>query len=262
MDETTTTQLTKSDIKPPQRKNVISLTSISDLGSVVNEIQQQLSILIAKLDNDTSPEFKALMEGYVNKANKNEELKVNLDDVSLKYETLKGEIDQLRETNRTLIQELQNTRDLLRKIELEFNSYQELVKRTEDDYKNKIKELTKQSIEQQDKAQALEIKIGELKENQEKAREEYSQETFNYRKNEQELIIEKENLTKQLEEYEVLLNEQREQLDFKTKEAEYKDALLNQLIKKTTSDKFLNSGTHNEQLLEEAKPKKKKGWLF
>ena len=263
MDEptTTTTQLKKSDSKLSYRKNVVPITSISDLGSLVGEIQCQLSILIAKLESDTSPEFKALMEGYVNKANKNEELKVNLEDISFKYEALKGEVDQLRETNRTLIQELQNTRDILRKIELEFNSYQDLAKQTEDNYKSKIKEFTKQNIEYTDKIKTLETKIGELEENQDKTREEYSKEIFNYKKNEQELVIENGNLKKQLEEYEILLNEQREQLDFKTKEAEYKDALLNQLIKKTTSDKLLNSGKAEEQL-KETNPKKKKGWLF
>ena len=259
MDDVISSPLSKSEIKPAIRKNVIPITSISDLGSIVAEIQNQLGSLIAKLDNDVSPEFKALMEGYVNKANETEGLKVNLDNTSSKYDELKGEIGQLRETNRNLIQELQNTRETLRNLETELNNFQDIAKRNEDGYKDKIKNLTKQNLEYEAKVKALEIKITELKESQENTKQEYADQNFKYRQNEQELIIEKENFKKQVEEFEVLLNEQKEQIEFKTKEAEYKDALLNQLIKKTTTDRIVNQETEDNK---EKQKDKRKIWFF
>ena len=45
----------------------------------------------------------------------------------------------------------------------------------------------------------------------------------------------------------------------KTKEAEYKDALLNQLIKKTTTDRALAQEAPDNS--KEPQPKKK-GWFF
>ena len=248
----------KAELKPT-RKNVVSITSVSDLGSAVSEIQNQLCTLIAKLDNDVSPEFKALMEGYVNKANETEGLKVNLESTSSKYEELKGEINKLRETNRNLIHELQNTRETLRSLESELNNFQDIAKRSEDDYKEKIKTLTKQNQEYETKTKTLETKITELKDSQDSIRQEYADQNFKYRQNEQELVIEKENLKKQLEEFDMILAEQKEQIEFKTKEAEYKDALLNQLIKKTTTDRAMAQETTDSKEPEE---KKKKGWFF
>ena len=259
MDEVISSPLTKAEIKPAVRKNVIPITSISDLGSIVAEIQNQLGSLITKLDNDVSPEFKALMEGYVNKANETEGLKVNLENTSSKHEELKGEISKLRETNRNLIQELQNTRETLRNLENELNNFQDIAKRDENDYKDKIKNLMKQNLEYETKVKTLEAKITELKENQESIKQEYADQNFKYRQNEQELIIERENFKKQIAEFEVLLVEQKEQIEFKTKEAEYKDALLNQLIKKTTTDRIIDQETEDNK---EKQKDKRKIWFF
>ena len=261
MDEVISSPLTKKEVKASSRKNVIPITSISDLGTVVGEIQSQLSLLIAKLEDDVRPEFKALMDGYINKANESEGLKVNLEDTSLKYEGIKGEIEQLRETNRNIIHELQSAREALKNIESEFNSYQTNARRNEVDYKSKIQELTKQNQEYKEEVKKLEEKIEQVKDNKNSVREEIEEQNFKLRQNEQELIIERNQLAKQLEEYEVLLTEQKEQIEFKTKEAEYKDALLNQLIKKTTTDKMLGleSGFEEDK---EKKAKKRLIWFF
>ena len=84
----------------------------------------------------------------------------------------------------------------------------------------------------------MEKKFSELTENQGKFREEQLDLNFKLRQNEQELTNQRDNLRKQVEEFEILLTEQKEQLELKTKEAEYKDALLNQLIKQATTDKL------------------------
>src|SRR3989338_1606288 len=164
----TPTLTAKNEVKLPGKKNVIPITSLSDLGTVVGDIHNQICELIEKLDNDVSPEFKALMEGYVNKANETEGLKVNLENASSGYEELKGEISKLRETNRNLIHELQNTRETLRNLENELNNFQDIAKRNEDDYKDKIKNLTKQNLDYETRAKTLETKITELKEKKKK----------------------------------------------------------------------------------------------
>ena len=58
-DESISPTISKTDVKLSMRKNVIPITSISDLGTIVGDIQNQLSLLIGKLESDVSPEFKA-----------------------------------------------------------------------------------------------------------------------------------------------------------------------------------------------------------
>ena len=70
---------------------------------IVGDVQNQLTLLMRKLEEDVSPEFKALMEGYVNKANEAEELKVKLENIGLTHESLNVEIEKIRETNRNLV---------------------------------------------------------------------------------------------------------------------------------------------------------------
>ena len=265
-DDVTGTSVSKTEVKLSSRKNVIPITSISDLGSVVSEIQNQLAVLIGRLEDDVSPEFKALMEGFVNKANEAEELKVNLENISSKCEKLKSEISQIRETNRNLIHELQVTKDVLKNLEQELSTFQENSKKQEHEYKDKIAKLTRQNEDYEKKIkQELETKIQELTETTEKTRQEMLDQKFSFRQIEQELINERDNLKKQVDEFDVILNDQREQLELKTKEAEYKDALLNQLIKQTTSEKFKDIKGQNlepENNTIEEQPKKGIFWFL
>ena len=260
-DEVVTQTLSKKDVKLSSRSNVIPITSLSDLGTIVAEIQNQLSTLIGKLDNDVRPEFKALMEGYINKANETEEIKANLNSITSKHEELKSEISQLRNTNRNLIQELQIAREMLKKLEEDINTFHITSTKNEEDYKNKISNLTNENQKYEDQVIQLETKINELKENQDSMKQEHTEQSFKLRQNEQELMIERDRLKKQTKGFEILLKEQQEQIEFKTKEAEYKEALLNQLIKKTTIDKLTNqeSNLHEDN---ENQLKKKKSWFL
>ena len=242
------------------RKNVIPITSINDLGTLVGEIQNQLTLLLDKLNNDVSPEFKALMGGYVNKANETEELKVNLEDAKTKYELLKGEILKLRETNRTLINELQNTREILKNLEFQLNNLKDISVKAEEEYKTKIKLLNKQIQDYENKFKLVEEENIKIKQTHEELRQELLDQNFNTKQNAQELLIEKDNLKKQLEEFELILNEQKEQIDFKTKELEYKDALINQLIRQTTEEKLRIE--HKGNNIENLGKTKKKRFLF
>ncbi len=270
-DEVVQTSVSKTEIKLTQRKNVIPITSLSDLGTVVGEIQNQLTLLIGRLENDVSPEFKALMEGYINKANETEELKVKLENIISSSEGLKTEITKVRDTNRNLIHELQSTREALKRIELEFNNFQESAKKTEEEFKAKVKKITQENNDFESKIKLLEeeksslerqyeTKLQEVTENLEKVRQGMLDQNYKFHQSEQEITIQRDNLSKQVEEFSILLKDQAEKLELKTKEVEYKDALLNQFIKQATTEKLKlqNQLTENKD-----KPEKKnKLWFF
>ena len=258
------TQLSNSDsfnkedkFEMNTKKNVISMKTVSELPFSVQEIRDLLIDVLEKLENnEINPEFRALMEAYVNKANEAEELKVNLSGIAGRYEQLKSEINQLRETNRNLISELQSAREALKKLELELNSLEEVHKLSDNSLKEKITELNRQKIEYENKfheyeartkqfyeeklkmMQEIENKFVKFAESHEKSKQELLDQNFKLRQSEQELSIAKDNLQKQVHMLEKLLSEQTEELELKTKEVEYKEAILNQLIKQKTLGKL------------------------
>ena len=258
----------KAETKSTIRKNVIPITSLSDIGSIVGEIQSQLALLTGKAGGDVSPEFKALMEGYVNKANELEETKVKLQDTSNKYEAIKTEIINLRETNRSLVSELQLARDTLRKLEQELSGFQEKTKAKEEIYKEKINELLEETSSYEEKMLAieeiyrnkiddLENKLTESKDTLEKTRQELLDQSYDFKHIEQELIIQRDGLKKQLQEIDSVIKEQSEQLEFKAKEIEYKDAYLNQIVKQSTLDKLKKLS-----IKKESEESKRKTWFL
>lgn len=246
------------------RKNVIPITSITDLGSIVSDVQAQVSALISKLENDVSPEFKALMESYIKKANETEELKISLENIREKSDGIKAEISELRDTNRNLINELQSTRETLNSLEEELENLQASTSRTEEEYKEKIKSLKKLTLEYEDKINilqeekeklksVLEEKMADFADTHESIRQELLDQSYESRKTEQELIMQKDNLKKQVEEFEVIIKEQQEQIDLKVKEIEYKDALLNQFIKQSMNERLSSQQVEQEEKHERRK---------
>lgn len=264
----------KTEVKLSQKKkNVIPITSITDLGTVVGEIQNQLTLLVRKLEGEVSPEFKALMEGYVNKANQTEEFKVKLEHINSLHEALKLEVTKVRETNRNLIHELQSARESLKNLEFQFNNLQTAMTNSEEEYENEINKLNRLNEEYQAKINELEEekeknkeimekKIAELKEEQERLKDELSNQNFEFKNKEREFLGETDNLRKQVEELETIISEQNEQIDLKTKEAEYKEALLTQFIKQSTNDKFSTKHLKPQKSDEMDVPVKKKKFLF
>ncbi|MBI2996370.1 MAG: hypothetical protein HYY52_06660 [Candidatus Melainabacteria bacterium] len=249
-----------TDLKPASRKNVIPITSLTDLGSAISEIQNQLSILIGKSEDDVSPEFKALMEGYINKANESEEIKAKLENIASLKEELKVEISRVRETNRNLINELQSARETLKNLESEFNNFQLTSKKTEQEYKDKLKIVKHQNEELENKIKGMTEEHDGIRQEYENFRKESLDQNYKFRELEQELKIQNDNMQKQLEEYEMLLGEQKEALEFKTKEIEYKDALLNQLVKQVTNEKLRIQNIAPN--IANKKEDKRKGWFL
>ena len=263
-----TSSLSNTNLKSSLKKNVIPISSIADLGNAISEIQNQLCLLIGKSEGEVSSELKALMEGYINKANESVELKVKLESLNGLSEELKTEIARLRETNRNLIHELQNAREILKNLEVEFNTLQASSKKAEQEYKEKIKELKNQNEEYENISNQREDEMTQIKLEHENSRQELLDQNFKYRQNEQELIIQLDNFKKQVEEFEILLKEQKEEIEFKTKEIEYKDALLNQLIKQATTEKLNDKVKIQDKefdlpnVLLDKNQNKKKNWFF
>lgn len=232
-------------------------------GYLVDDIQNQLILLMRKLEGEVSPEFKALMEGYVNKANEAEELKVKLENISSTQEGMVEEIEKIRETNRNLIHELNSGRDVIRDLEFQLSNLQVAVKKSEEEYKEKIDSLKEENKEYKEKTKKSDEEKAIIKEENERMKMEVSSQNFEFRQKEREMAGEIESLNKQLDEQEVIILEQREQVDFKTKEIEYKEALLNQLIKQTTNEKFnFKPVVTEDNLMEDLKPKKRKFGVF
>lgn len=266
-DEITSTT-SKKDSKFSSRNNkVIPITSIADLGAVVAEMQNQLNLLISKSNSGIGPEFKALMEAFVTKANEAEKLKTSLENIGPSNGQLKAEVAKFRETNRNLIKELEETREVLDKLEHELNTYETSSQKTEEEYKEKIKKLTKQNDDYENKISELEDEALMLKMEKEKFRQEFLDKNFNSHKKTQELVIQRDQFVKQLEEVESLLVEQTEKLELKSKEVEYLDTLLNQLLKQSLTHRLRPKSYGSEEsesyeLEMGQRSKKRRPWFF
>lgn len=251
----------------------------SDLKSVINDLSSQIVMLSRKLEcEDVTPEFKALMDGYIKKANESEELKVKLENLTYSCEIVKADLIQLRDLNRNLSGELQLAREAIRNFETQINMLQMANDEREKLHKEKVKEITKKSQDYEDKISELEQNKSEIKnqtekriveliKTQENLKQEISDMDFDFRQRERDLINEIDNLNKQVKEFERLNREQQEKIELKTKEAEYKATLLNQMAKNMSKDKEEDFDTNISPVLnsyfEEHKIKrknKKKFW--
>ena len=262
----------KADMKKPLKKSLNPLTSILELEDAISVMQNQMNTLLEKATDNVSPEFKALMESYIKKANEAEELNVNLENMRLHHEELKSEIFKVRETNRNLVHELQNAREALKNLEHEFRSLSVNFNKDEEEYKNKIQVLAGKLQEFEKKLQSTEEENKEVKketektisnliQENEKLKQENHDQSFNFRQQELELITQKDNLKKELDELMGLLREQNEQSELKTKEIEYKDALINQFIKRGVADKLTMNSSDSSDKQNDKKHKKRAGFF-
>lgn len=214
--------------------------------------ENALTIVLAKIQTDletinqhkhASPEFRALMDGYVNKANEAEFEKVKYKHIEEKHEELKAEGRALKELTKKQETDLDATREALKasesdlfKVRQEFNYYRESAD-------SKIQELSedKRTINQ---------KLRDLLADKEKASSEIQnaqikvmEANHRYKQLEQDRGLDKDNYDRALRETENMVAELREQLDLRTRELEYKDALLNQLIKQVSEPSSVLSQT-------------------
>lgn len=247
-------------------KNLPVTNQNGDLVHQIKDLKNQVKHLVERQGKEVGPEFKALMEGYVSKANESESLKVKYEHIQNYQEELKEEIKDLRDDNRRMgsdldasrealkvsESELHETNNKLEKLQREFNDTTEALR----DEKARLKAKLDDSVEERLATEKeLEGKISKLVESQNKSRDEALEDHSKFKKVEQELQVQNEKLTRELRDAENLAKELREQVELRTREIEYKDALLSQLVRETAKDEqkqFNNQAQAKNEMLNEA----------
>lgn len=201
--------------------------------SLLDEIKSELRVLTEKQEHKVSPEFSALMDGYVIKANESETLRVKYQHVESHYEELKLELKTQKAQNRQLASDLDSVREALKLSELELSKFKRDTEQTKKDYQEKEESLLNEK-------ESLLRKIKELmtwKESTEQLCNEMKAEIVEYnhkvKQLQQENQIEKQTAERSLRESQKIIQELKEQLELREREASYKNALIEQLVRQT-----------------------------
>ncbi len=210
------------------------------LGNRLKRIEEQLLSIYERQKSGVSAEFSALMDGYVNKANESQEFKVKFENIFSQYEELKIEFKTQREENKKLKLDMDAAKEALRSSETE------LQRNRKDSENNKLRydEQISDLIQEREK---LKTKLKQLMDHQEKSAVDYNDLKaelleFKYKTKqlEQEKEVEVETAKRSVRESNKIIDELKEKLDLRTREVEYKDALLNQLIKQVSAEESLH----------------------
>ncbi len=210
------------------------------LGNRLKRIEEQLLSIYEKQKSGVSAEFSALMDGYVNKANESQEFRVKFESMFGQFEELKIEFKTQREENKKLRLDTDAAKEALRASETE------LQRNRKDSENNKLRydEQVSDLIQEREK---LKTKLKQLMDHQEKSAVDYNDLKaelleFKYKAKqlEQEKEVEVETAKRSVRESNKIIDELKEKLDLRTREVEYKDALLNQLIKQVSAEESLH----------------------
>ncbi len=202
---------------------------------ILGDIKSELKVLAEKTDHKVSPEFSALMDGYVSKANESETLRVKYQHVENHFEELKMELKSQKTSSRQLSADLDSAREALKLSELDLTKAKKELEQTKKDFQDKVDFM----VEEKD---ALARKIKELnnwKENTEALCSEMKTEIIEYKHQikqlQQENQIEKQTAERTLRESHRIVQELKEQLELREREASYKNALIEQLVRQTAN---------------------------
>lgn len=221
-----------------------------DFSVAIGKIQNDIIQILEKQEAKASPEFNALMEGYVSKANETERLKAKQEHLEAMFEDIKLENKNLRDKNQQISSDLNATRDALRQSEADLHHLKEDFAHHQSISGEKIQNLTEDKARLKEKIKYLNEKleveskeatqqITDLNEEIEILRKDLIDLEYNHRKVDQEKDQEIEGFKANLREHKKIITELKEQLELRTKEIEYKDSLLNQLIKQAATDGHL-----------------------
>ncbi len=210
------------------------------LGNRLKRIEEQLLSIYEKQKSGVSAEFSALMDGYVNKANESQEFKVKFENTFSQFEELKLEFKTQREESKKNKLDLDAAKEALRSSETELQRSKKDIENNKLRYEEQISDL----IQEREK---LKSKLKQLMDQQEKSATDYNDLKaelleFKYKTKqlEQEKEVEIETAKRSVRESNKIIDELKEKLDLRTREVEYKDALLNQLIKQVSVDESLH----------------------
>lgn len=207
----------------------------------LEKIEKQIGSLLDKQSSGVSAEFNALMDGYVNKANQSQEYKVKFEHLENLYEDLKIEAKTLREENRKFKADADAAKEALRMSELDLQR----ARKEADHSKVQFEEQISSLIEDRER---LKNKVKQLTDRTEKSAQEYNdikaellEHKYKAKQLEQEKQVELETQKRSMRETNKVIEELKEKLDLRTREVEYKDALLNQLIKQVSAEETSGS---------------------
>ncbi len=214
------------------------------LGNRLKRIEEQLLSIYERQKSGVSAEFSALMDGYVNKANESQEFKVKFENIFGQFEELKIEFKTQREENKKLKLDMDAAKEALRSSETELQRNRKDTENNKLRYDEQISDL----IQEREK---LKTKLKQLMDHQEKSAVDYNDLKaelleFKYKTKqlEQEKEVEVETAKRSVRESNKIIDELKEKLDLRTREVEYKDALLNQLIKQVSAEESLQDVVH------------------
>ena len=211
--------------------------SPDELEASLRKIEQHLNQLMEQ--QGTSPEFNALMDGYVNKANESQEYKVKFEQLNAQYEDFRIEHKTLKEENRKFRSELESAREALRASEAD-------LQRQKKEVAMHKKVLDEQVTELADERERLKTRLKQLTEFKDKSSADYNklkadflEMEFAKKQSQQEKQVAVETADRTVKEATKMVDELKEKLELRTREIEYKDALLNQLIKQISENDSL-----------------------
>lgn len=213
-----------------------ALMDDADFTNKIDLIQKQISSIVERQNTGVSPEFSALMDGYVNKANESQTYRVKYEHLEAVHEELKLEAKTLREENRKLKSDSDASREALRLSEADLQRLKKDLETNKLHYDEQVSAL----VEEREK---LKARVKQLNDEKEKAAQEYNdlkaellEHKYKTKQLDQEKQVEIETHKRTVKEAQKNIDELKEKLDLRTREVEYKDALLNQLIKQVSAD--------------------------
>lgn len=209
------------------------------LKSALTKIESQLANILNKQQSGVSAEFNALMDGYVNKANESQEFKVKFEQLVTQFEDTKIEFKTLKESNRKYKEDLEAAREALRASEADLQRVKKEIITNKKIYDDQFSEFT-------DERERLKTKVKQLTDQKDKVTNDYTQIKTEYmeiqykvKQAEQEKQVASESAKRTVKEANKVVDELKDKLELRTREIEYKDALLNQLIKQISSEDSL-----------------------
>lgn len=214
-----------SQAEPNENKAIFS--------NLLDEIKSELKVLSEKQEAKVSPEFNALMDGYISKANESETLRVKYQHIESHYEELKLELKTQKASNRQLASDLDSVREALKLSELEFSKSKRESEQIKKDFQEKVDSS-------QNEKEALMRKIKELttwKDTTEELCNSMKSEIVEYnhrlKQLQQENQIERQTAERTLRESQKIIQDLKDQLELREREASYKNALIEQLVRQT-----------------------------
>lgn len=212
----------------------------------LKKIEQHLNSIISRQQSGVSAEFNALMDGYVNKANESQEYKVKYEQLVSQYEDFKVEFRTIKETNKKNKEDLEALREALRASEADLQRCKKEIVTNKKLYEDQFADFT-------DERERLKTKLKQLSDHKEKTTAEYTQlktefmeMQYRVKQVEQEKEVESETAKRSVKEANKIVDELKDKLELRTREIEYKDALLNQLIKQISADDSLTEAMGKE----------------